>query len=199
MVRWGVPDFRFVVVIDLEDRKNLREAYRELHRRMGAEFGNDWESTEEAYEDGDAIPTDEFDQARIDVLGKLPKPSAWGIPRRKPNALKQRLMPPGTRGTRASNSDARDDYMAFVINTLIQDLEDAGKYETAHDFEILVGFLEDDNLDEIFLKSTNQFWTVGDFMRYLEKTLIPDLKRSGARATAKDLETGLELLRRARS
>lgn len=36
-----------------------------------------------------------------------------------------------------------------------------------------------------------KIWTRGDFIEFLEETLIPDLKESGRHATAEDFETAV--------
>lgn len=86
-----MPTYRLIVAIDV-DAPNLEDAYETVYRGMGRQFGNDWESTDEAYDgDGEPIDEDTLSQARIAVLGRLGtgRP-AWGIPRR-PNALKASL------------------------------------------------------------------------------------------------------------
>lgn len=67
-----MSDFRFVVVVDLEDVADLEDAYAELHRRMSGEFPGQWESTDEAFEDGDEIPENVLVEARVNVLGRRP-------------------------------------------------------------------------------------------------------------------------------
>ena len=61
--------YRFVVCIDIENADSLEEAYRILRDKMGEAFENNWESTDEAYdENGDEIPVDELTEMRVNFV-----------------------------------------------------------------------------------------------------------------------------------
>jgi len=73
------------------------------------------------------------------------------------------------------NFDTADDFITFLETTLIPDLKDSGKTETANDFEKGVELLKNNKTDE-------------EFVTFLQDTLIPDLIDSGTEATANDFE-----------
>jgi hypothetical protein len=79
-------------------------------------------------------------------------------------------------------SDTKD-FMVYLSRTLIPDLKDSGRTETAKDFLKVVHLLQSGKRDRKFEK-------------YLERTLIPDLKDSGMTATSEDFEVGLYLMQK---
>jgi hypothetical protein len=79
-------NYRFIVIVDVEDVPDLEAAYEQLYTKMGNAFGNDWESTDEAYEDDEPVDPDDFLKARLKVfdrLGVRAMRPTWGIPRRR--------------------------------------------------------------------------------------------------------------------
>lgn len=73
--------------------------------------------------------------------------------------------------------------MSYLTRTLVPDLKDSGKTETAKDFLKVVSLLKSGKRDR-------------KFEQYLERTLIPDLKDSGLVATSEDFEIGLYLMQK---
>jgi hypothetical protein len=70
---------------------------------------------------------------------------------------------------------ARSDFVWFLENRLIPDLEESGKEFTAEDFQTCADLISEGRTDP-------------EFARWLRTTLIPDLKESGAVYTAQDFQ-----------
>lgn len=121
----------------------------------------------------------------------LDRLNAWPSQERQPNlaALKRRLMPPAKNQARRPSARVRD-FVDYLENRLIPDLEESGQEATAEDFETLAKFLRDPELTEA------DEWSIVGFVSFLENTLIPDLKASGREFTAADFQRGVRMLRR---
>jgi len=78
--------------------------------------------------------------------------------------------------------DSKEDFIAFLEETLIPDLKESGNEFTAEDFESLVEMLKTGKKD-------------AKFINFLKTTLIPDLKKGGRVETAADFVTGLKYLK----
>jgi hypothetical protein len=65
-----MPDYRFVITVDIEDALNLTEAYALLRAGMAQSeaLTNAWESTDDVSEDGDAIDLEALSAARSAVV-----------------------------------------------------------------------------------------------------------------------------------
>ncbi|MBF0556375.1 MAG: hypothetical protein HQK96_17800 [Nitrospirae bacterium] len=95
---------------------------------------------------------------------------------------------------RKSASTAKGDYIEYLNDTLIPDLKENGSTATAEDFAILMHILKTGAIPPKGENDESEWATVEDFRKYLEETLIPDLKESGRTATADDFEEGLRYL-----
>lgn len=83
---------------------------------------------------------------------------------------------------------SKDDFIRYLEDTLIPDLEDSQSKDTARDFKEVVARLKDDDSFEYEHDSKEEL------VQYLKGTLIPDLKDSGKEATAEDFTEGAEWL-----
>ena len=76
------------------------------------------------------------------------------------------------------NFDSADEFTGYLKETLIPDLIDSGKVETAKDFKKMVKLIDDGKKD-------------ASFAGWLKGTLIPDLREDGYDATATDFEEAI--------
>jgi len=88
--------------------------------------------------------------------------------------------------TAGGTPQTKEDFIAYLEQTLVPDLKEEGKEATADDFESLISFMEGLDVVEGLPKA--------EFLDYLKTQLIPDLKESGAEETAKDFETGVAFI-----
>lgn len=72
-------------------------------------------------------------------------------------------------------------YIRYLRDTLIPDLEESGKFETADDFRTCLTYITRDEYNQ-------------EFVGFLKDILIPDLRESGYDATADDFETCISLM-----
>jgi hypothetical protein len=86
----------------------------------------------------------------------------------------------------AKKKDGKASFVSYLKGTLIPDLEEMERFETAKDFETLVKFIEGASSADDFSRE--------EFINYLKEVLIPDLKDSGSKETAKDFEKGIKLM-----
>jgi hypothetical protein len=82
---------------------------------------------------------------------------------------------------KARNFNTAEEFVHYLRFTLIPDLKESGKVETARDFEQVVRQISRKKADKHFIS-------------FLRGTLIPDLKESGSDATADDFEEAIEWL-----
>lgn len=83
-------EFRFIVAIDVL-AQSLDEAYRTLREQMEASpFQGDWETTEEAYEDGEILAPEAFEIARRRAYKRHLRPVK--NPDSSPREVKRRLL-----------------------------------------------------------------------------------------------------------
>jgi hypothetical protein len=94
-----------------------------------------------------------------------------------------------------SASTAKTDYVEYLQDKLIPDLKENGNTATAQDFETLLYVIKTGNVQrDPDDHEANEWASVEDFKKYLEGTLVPDLKESGRIATADDFEEGMKYL-----
>jgi hypothetical protein len=81
-----------------------------------------------------------------------------------------------------------DHFLSYLLTTLIPDLEDSGRIETAKDFKVGVSIAlgENDLMDN--------FDSIEHYVGFIKNTLVPDLKESGMIETAKDFMTLISLI-----
>lgn len=76
-----------------------------------------------------------------------------------------------------------EDYIDYLTNTYIPDLEESGKTETANDFKKIIQLISKGRYDE-------------EFVSFIENTMIPDLVDSGNTSTKEDYEEGIKWMRK---
>jgi len=80
--------------------------------------------------------------------------------------------------TKKANQTSKEDYIAYLTQTLIPDMKESGTIETAKDFQTIIKLLKSGKQDP-------------SYVEWLLNTLIPDLADSGKMATAEDLLEGI--------
>ena len=80
---------------------------------------------------------------------------------------------------RADMPGEKEEFMDYLNQRLIPDLQESGYEATARDFTVCLAFME---------------WDKGGFISYLVNVLIPDLRESGHHETAKDFAKAVHFL-----
>lgn len=84
-------------------------------------------------------------------------------------------------------------YLRYLSLTLIPGLRDSGYEATADDFQVAFDLIsEPEKKVSTIMWDCN--WERSNFVSYLQRTLIPDLRESGRDATADDFQTCVDYL-----